>query len=102
MSGHDDSKKKVVHATVCAPAAESLRAFCMAHGTTVTAFLDGLGHAVCPWLHAPMSAMDEAAPTLAEALRLARQVDGDRRSRDPLIRPPSSDTEPVNGAGLPG
>lgn len=80
---HDDEKRKVVHATVCAPAAESLRAFCISHGVTVTAFLDGLGHVVCPHRDDTLPQLDEIMPSLAAALRLARKIDADRRSREP-------------------
>ncbi len=87
MSGHDDKRRKVVHANICAPAAESLRAFCISHGVTVTAFLDGLGHALDGLQDAPLDDIAEAAPGVALALITARQVDAERRTREPLVRP---------------
>ena len=102
MNGHDDAKKKVVHATVCAPAAETLRAFCVYHGTTITAFLDGLGHALAPLVDAPMDQLRAAAPALAEALATARQVDAVRRTRDPLVRPANSNGADSTAADHPG
>jgi hypothetical protein len=79
---HDDNTKKVLHATVCAPGAAALRAFCVNHGVTVTAFLDGLGHAVCPHRDDDMSQLEQEMPHVALALRLARNIDASRRSRD--------------------
>lgn len=73
MSGHDDTRRKVVHATICAPAAETLRAFCIGHGVTVTAFLDGLGHVL---------AGSSETPAVMAALEYARIIDADRRNRE--------------------
>lgn len=94
---HSDDKRKVVHATVCAPAAESLRAFCVGHGVTITAFLDGLGHMVCPHRDDTLSDLEKAMPAVAAALMLARRIDAGRRSREP--RQPNSDGAPANSAG---
>lgn len=85
MSGHSDEKKKVVHATICAPGAESLRAFCMSHGVTITAFLDGLSHVLCQWQDTPIPELDKVAPNIAQALRSARLIDAERRTRDPKL-----------------
>lgn len=80
---HDDEKRKVIHATICSPAAESLRAFCVSHGVTVTAFLDGLGHVLADLEHATMEQLSEQTPTLAASLKGARRIDAGRRSREP-------------------
>jgi hypothetical protein len=80
---HTDEKRKVVHATVCAPAAESLRAFCIGHGVTITAFLDGLGHMLCPHRDVTFPELEKAMPAIAAALMLARKIDAGRRSREP-------------------
>lgn len=81
---HDDKTKKVLHATVCAPGAAALRAFCVNHGVTVTAFLDGLGHSLCRHRDDDMPLLEKQMPHVALALRLARNIDASRRSRDQL------------------
>ena len=83
---HNDDKRKTVYAKLCAPGAESLRAFCLAHGVTVAAFLDGLGHALCPLRDAAPHELEKQAPTLVAALMSARMIDADRRSREPRAR----------------
>jgi hypothetical protein len=71
---HDDTTRKAIHVTICAPGAEALRAFCIHHGVTITAFLDGLSH-VLEAEHVPVS--------IVAALAAARQIDACRRSREP-------------------
>lgn len=83
LAEHDDYSRKVIHATVCKPGALALRAFCVHHGVTVTAFLDGLGHTLAPLVAMPAAELREAAPILLGALLRARQIDADRRSREP-------------------
>lgn len=90
MFGHDDNTRKVVHASVCAPAAEMLRAFCVAHGVTITAFLDALAHTLGGIENAQMDRLKAEAPTLAEALRDARTIDALRRSREPKLDRPGN------------
>lgn len=99
-AGHDDEKRKVIHATVCAPAADELRAFCIGHGVTVTAFLDGLGHVVADLQHASMEELITTAPSLAAALVLARSIDAARRSRE-TRQPPFSSSSAGAKAGVP-
>jgi hypothetical protein len=82
MVGHDDTKRKVVHATLCAPAAEMLRAFCIGHGVTTTAFLDALGHVVADLQDDSLHDLLETAPSLAASLVHARAIDAERRSRE--------------------
>ena len=104
MTGHDDTKRKVVHATICAPAAEQLRAFCMGHGVTVTAFLDGMGHVLADMEHDSLDKLIEKAPSVAAALIHARAIDAGRRNREPgaSSAPFSSGAARVNGDGPPG
>jgi len=83
VNGHDDSRKKVIHATICAPGAESLRAFCVSHGVTITAFIDGLGHVLTGHSDDSTAELEKNMPTLLNALGLARHIDADRRSREP-------------------
>lgn len=78
---HDDTDRHVVHAKICAPGAETLRAFCVSHGVTTAAFLDGLSHALEKFQTASMSDLELGAPTVAAALLAARQIDADRRRR---------------------
>ncbi len=94
---HDDNKRKVVHAAICTPAAESLRAFCVSHGVTLTAFLDGLGHMLCPHRDDALPDLEKALPAVAAALMLARRIDAGRRSREPYAS--SSGSEPATAAG---
>lgn len=86
---HDDNTRKTVYAKLCAPGAESLRAFCLVHGVTVAAFLDGLSHVLCPLQDASLYELEKKAPSLAAALVSARVIDADRRSREP--RPEAED-----------
>lgn len=86
-SEHDDDRKKVVHAAICAPGAEMLRAFCMSHGVTTTAFLDGLSHALGGFVDVSLSDLKQQTPVLAAALTAARQIDARRRSREPAPPP---------------
>lgn len=85
MNGHDDEKRKTVYAKLCAPGAESLRAFCLAHGVTVAAFLDGLSHCLSDMEKTPLNELKLVAPLLVESLLVARQIDADRRSREPRL-----------------
>jgi hypothetical protein len=87
------------------PTAEMLRAFCIGHGLTVTAFLDGLGHVLGDHEHDSLSDLVEHAPTLAAALVQARAIDADRRRREPGAPPPpspSSNGAPASAEGHPG
>lgn len=90
---HNDETRKTIYAKLCAPGAESLRAFCLAHGVTVAAFLDGLSHVLCPLRDSSMHELEKKAPALVAALMTARVIDHDRRSREP--RPEAQDN--LNG-----
>lgn len=83
MNGHDDEKRKVIYAKLCAPGAELLRAFCMGHGVTTAAFLDGLSHVLAQWEETPISVLEDEAPNIATALLFGRQIDAERRCREP-------------------
>jgi hypothetical protein len=83
MNGHDDEKRKVVYAKVCAPGAELLRAFCMNHGVSTAGFLDGLSHILVQWSETTISELEDAEPNIAAALLFGRQIDADRRNREP-------------------
>lgn len=87
---HSDEKKKAIHATICAPGADLLRAFCMAHGVTLTALLDGLSHVVAQWIDTPIPELARTAPAVATALRHAREIDAARRTRDPKDAAPEA------------
>lgn len=102
MNGHDDDRRKVIHATICAPAADELRAFCVGHGITVTAFLDGLGHTLKELQSASMEDLIENSPIVASSLLFARTIDAGRRNRERRTPPFSSDMAAARLAVPPG
>jgi hypothetical protein len=79
-----------------------LRAFCIGHGVTVTAFLDGLGHVLCAMKHESLAELVEKHPTVGEALVHARTIDAERRNRERREKPPSSGSPAPAAADLLG
>ena len=79
-AGHDDSRRHIVHASICAESWEAWEEYCRTIGVSITAAIDALGHEMRALLDsgAPYEGLGDPG---RNAIAGAREIDANRRRR---------------------
>lgn len=79
---HDpEQERRNIGVALCADSQECLHDLSAHFGVTMAALLDAMGHIYGPVIELDLPDLEEVAPLFATSIRLARQIDAQRRFR---------------------